>query len=133
MRRRTPHGMVLVTFVAIVVANAACGDQSDEALEAKRVFAAASPTGSGTCWAGSAQRTAQAFETSCELVLGTDWIEYKRWLRSRMEPRYNAHTESNESIAFSRALDGDLYTVNVALTNNSAAKSVRITFRAAPW
>jgi hypothetical protein len=41
--------------------------------------------------------------------------------------------ETAQSIAFSRGLRGDLYTVSAVVTNNTATKSVRITFRAAPW
>jgi tRNA G46 methylase TrmB len=72
------------------------------------------------------------FETSCEFSLATDWSEYKRWLRSKMEHQYNTRAETDETIAFSRGLDGDLYTVNAALTDN-AAKAVRVTFRAMAW
>jgi hypothetical protein len=50
-----------------------------------------------------------------------------------MEPQYQLRTETAESIVFSRALSGDLYTVSVILRNGGATKSVRIMFRAAPW
>jgi hypothetical protein len=51
-----------------------------------------------------------------------------------MEPQYQLRTETAESIVFSRGLSGDLYTVSVIrLRNDRATKSVRITFRAAPW
>jgi hypothetical protein len=46
-----------------------------------------------------------------------------------MEPQCHVRAETNESVAFSRGLDGDLYTVTVALVTNTAKKSVRITFR----
>jgi hypothetical protein len=42
-------------------------------------------------------------------------------------------TETSVSMAFSRGLDGDLYTVTAALTTDTSTKSVRINFRAAPW
>jgi hypothetical protein len=37
------------------------------------------------------------------------------------------------SARLSRGLSGDVYTVSVTLRNDGATKSVRITFRAAPW
>jgi hypothetical protein len=40
------------------------------------------------------------FETSCEFSLATDWSEYKRWLRSKMEHQYNTRAETDETIAF---------------------------------
>jgi hypothetical protein len=125
--------MMIMAAVAISVASTACGDHSVAAREARRVFAEASPPGSGTCWAAAAHRTDGTFETSCELTLAVDWAEYKRWLRSKMERQYQTRTDTNEAIGFSRGLEGDLYTVNVALANNSTTKAVRITFRAAPW
>ena len=121
----------MFALIAVCFASGACG-QSDAAREARRVFADASPPGSGTCSPGTSQQTANGFETSCEFTLATDWAEYKRWLRSKMEREYNARDETNQTIAFSRGLDGDLYTVNAALMNN-ATKAVRITFRALAW
>jgi hypothetical protein len=50
-----------------------------------------------------------------------------------MERQYHTRSETNEAMAFSRGLDGDLYTVNVQLTDKTTFKSVRIRFRAAPW
>lgn len=123
----------MIAFMTASVASTTCGDRSDAAREAKRVFADASPPGSGTCGAGTVQRTANAFETSCEFTLPTDWAEYKRWLRPRMQKQYQTGTDTNQAIGFSRALDGDVYTVTVALKNNSSSTSVRIMFRAAPW
>ena len=133
MSRRTRQALALVAFAAIGIGAAGCGDRSDAAREARRVFTDASVAGSSTCSPGSAQRTAEAFEASCEISLGSGWREYKRSLRSRLEPEYHLRTETPESIAFSRGLNGDLYTVSVVLTNDSATKSVRIKFRAAPW
>jgi hypothetical protein len=127
------HALAMVAIVANSVASLTCGDQSIAAREARRVFADAAPPGTGTCWARAAQRTAEAFETSCEFTLSGDWSEYKRWLQSRMESQYQARTDTDEAMGFSRGLDGDLYTVTVALTINDTAKSVRITFRAMPW
>jgi hypothetical protein len=49
-----------------------------------------------------------------------------------MERQYTTRAETDETIAFSRGLDGDLYTVNASLTD-SVAKAVRITFRAMAW
>jgi hypothetical protein len=129
----TGQSMTIVAAVAISVASTACADQSDAAREARRVFADASPPGSGTCWSGTTQPTGDTFESSCEFMLAADWAQYKRWLRSRMQRQYQTRTDTNEAIGFSRGLQGDLYTVNVALTNNSSTKTVRITFRAAPW
>jgi hypothetical protein len=131
--RRTLEALALVAFAAGGVAAAGCGDQSDAAREARRVFTDAPLAGSSTCSPGSAQRTAEAFETSCEMSLASDWSEYKRSLRSRMEPQYQLRTETAESVVFSRGLSGDLYTVSVILRNGGATKSVRLTFRAAPW
>lgn len=122
----------MILLIAVTVPSVACGDQSEAAREARRVFADASPPGSGTCWPGTAQRTASGFETSCEFNLATEWAEYKRWLRSKMDRQYNTRAETNEAIAFSRGLEGDLYTVNAALTDK-ATKAVRITFRAMAW
>jgi hypothetical protein len=122
----------MVVLTAVCLASAACGDRSDAAREARRVFADASAPGSGTCWPGTAQRTTNEFEMSCELNLATDWAEYKRWLRSKMERQYNTRAETDGTIGFSRGEDGDLYTVNAAFTNN-ATKAVRITFRAVAW
>ena len=124
---------MIMAAVVISVASTACGKHSDAAREARRVFAEASPPGSGTCWAATAHQTDGTFETSCELTLVVDWAEYKRWLRSKMERQYQMRTDTNEAIGFSRGLEGDLYTVNVALASNSTTKAVRITFRAAPW
>jgi hypothetical protein len=45
-----------------------------------------------------------------------------------MAPQYHTQAETNELIAFSRRLDGDLYTVIAALGNDNATKSVKITF-----
>lgn len=132
MTRWTSQSFATIVVIAVTVASAACGDRSEAGREARRVFADASPPGSGTCWPGTAQRTVNGFETSCEFTLATDWAEYKRWLRSKMERQYNTRAETNETIAFSRGLDGDLYTVDAALTD-SATKAVRVTFRAMAW
>ena len=98
------------------------------------MFAAASPPGARGCWAGSARRAQNAFEMSCELTLVADWNGYKKWLRSRLEPHYETRAETTTSIAFSRGVEGDLYTVTATLTSDQAAtQSVTIRFRAAPW
>ena len=132
MTRWTSQAIAMVGLIASTLTSTTCGDRSDAAREARRVFAEASLPGSGTCWPGAAQQTANGFETSCEFNLATDWAEYTRWLRSRMERQYNTRAETDENIAFSRGLDGDLYTVNASLTD-SVAKAVRITFRAMAW
>jgi hypothetical protein len=121
----------VAALVAVAVAMG-CSPESDGAREARRVFADASPPGAGACWAGSVQRPRDAFETSCELTLSTDWNEYKRWLQSRLEPQYQTRAETRTSIAFSRGVEGDLDTVTATLTSDKAPESVKIRFRAAP-
>lgn len=129
----SPLRAVVVPILLVMIVALGCGDRSDAAREARRVFADASPPGGATCWPGTARRTTEAYEASCEFTLTTDWTEYRRWLRSRMERQYHMRNDTNEAMAFSRGLEGDLYTVDVALTDNTTFRSVRIRFRAAPW
>jgi hypothetical protein len=133
VNRRTLPLFGIAAFISAGVGCYGCTFEPEAAREARRVFAGATPHESGTCWAGSAQQTARAFETSCEVPLPVDWSEYKRWLRPRLEPRYHVLQEMMQSIAFSRGLNGDLYTVTIVHANEAASKTIRITFRSAPW
>jgi hypothetical protein len=131
VRRQIRCVLGVVAFIA--AAPLGCEDQSEVAREARRVFVDATRSGSGACWADISNHTRKAFERSCELSFTGDWTEYKRSIRSRMGRQYHVRAETNELLSFSRALDGDLYTVTFALFTDTAKKSVRITFRAAPW
>ena len=66
------------------------------------------------------------------MSLSGEWDEYKRWVRGAMTP-YAERGDTPESITFSRTTEGDVYTVRAELVSDTATKSVRIVFRAAPW
>lgn len=123
---------LLVLAVWSVMAIAACGDRSYAALEARRVFERATLPGSGSCWTGESRRLPEAFEASCQFTLSGEWNEYKRWVRDKIGA-YEERGETQDSITFSKAIEGDVYTVRAELVNDTPTKSVRLVFRAAPW
>ena len=121
-----------IIFLGLAAGTTACGDRSSVAVEARRVFDRAAPSGSSSCWDGNLRRLPAAFETSCEFRLSSEWNEYKRWIVGAMKP-YIERNETADSITFSRAAEGDAYTVRVELLGDPPAQSVRLVFHAAAW
>ena len=123
---------LLLISLCCVVAATACGDGSSAAMEARRVFERTTPPGWGSCWSGELRHVSAAFEASCQFSLTGEWNDYKRWVKGAIQP-YSERSETPEAITFSRATEGDLYTVRAELVNEPAMRFVRIVFHAAAW
>lgn len=121
-----------IIFLCSAAGTTACGDRSSVAVEARRVFDRASPSGSSACWDGNLRRVPAGFETSCEFRLSGEWKEYKRWMVGAMKP-YVERNETTDSITFSRTAEGDAYTMRAELLGDPPAQSVRLMFHAAAW
>jgi hypothetical protein len=110
---------------------AGCADSVDQA--ARAAYELTLPAaGDGSGW--SVQRESGSRVTTWQIRNERSWREYAEWVRPRLMRSFDSvEVRGNNALVFSKALDGDRYTLEVRAADAPQDGHVTATFTARPF